>query len=252
MILSLLLVPIVAAVLAFLPSAAPVRRALLVLAAALHAGLSLATWVTPVSPEWHGMLALDAAGRLVLTVTSALFFLVALYVVGYLGREVKDERRDFEEGFLFTNAPEAVFVACLLFFLASMTLVSVSQHFGMTWVGIEATTLVSAPLIYFHLDHRSLDATWTYWMICSVGIGLALLGNFFLALAATRPLGGTTPLLLQTLVSEAVTLQTDWLRPAFILLLVGYGTKMGLAPVRTWLPAAHSESPSAVSAVLFA
>src|SRR5207245_8924895 len=91
---------------------------------------------------------------------------------------------------------------------------------------------------------------WKYLMICSVGIGLALLGNFFLALAATRPLGGTTPLLLQTLVSEAGTLQTDWLRPAFILLLVGYGTKMGLAPLHTWLPDAHSEAPSVVSALL--
>src|SRR2546425_27068 len=250
MILSLLLVPVVAGFVAFLPSAAPLRRWLLVLAAGLHSGLSLATWVTPASPQWHGMLALDAAGRLVLTVTSALFFFVSLYVAGYLGREVKDERRDFEEGFLFTNAPEAVFVACLLLFLASMTLVSVSQHFGMTWVGIEATTLVSAPLIYFHRHHRSLEATWKYLMICSVGIGLALLGNFFLALAATRPLGGTTPLLLQTLVADAGALQTDWLRPAFILLLVGYGTKMGLAPLHTWLPDAHSESPSAVSALL--
>src|SRR5712691_2532389 len=225
MILCLLLVPAVAAVVAFLPSVAPLRRWLLVLAAGLHAGLSLATWVTPAWPEWHGMLALDAAGRLVLTVTSALFLFVALYVVGYLGREVKDERRDFEEGFLFTNAPETVFVACLLFFLASMTLVSVSQHFGMTWVGIEATTLVSAPLIYFHRHHRSLEATWKYLMICSVGIGV-------------------------TLVAEAGTLQTAWLRPAFILLLVGYGTKMGLAPLHTWLPDAHSESPSAVSALL--
>src|SRR2546425_8233294 len=206
MILALLLVPVVAAVLPFSRTAAPVRRARLVLAAALHAGPSLATWVTPASPEWHGMLALDAAGRLVLTVTSALFFLVALYVVGYLGREVKDERRDFEEGFLFTNAPEAVFVACLLLFLASMTLVSVSQHFGMTWVGIEATTLVSAPLIYFHRHHPSLEATWKYLMICSVGIGVALLGNFFLAIAATRPLGGPTPLLVRTLVAEAGTL----------------------------------------------
>jgi hydrogenase-4 component F len=250
MILALLLVPVVAAVLALLPGAASLRRALLILAAALHAGLSVATWAAPASPEWHGMLAIDAAGRLVLTVTSALFLAVAVYVAGYLGREARDARRDFEEGFLFTNAPEAIFVACLLLFLASMTLVAVSQHFGMTWVGIEATTLASAPLIYFHRHHRSLEATWKYLMICSVGIGLALLGNFFLAIAATRPLGGTIPLLVPALVAEAGALQTDWLRPAFILLLVGYGTKMGLAPLHTWLPDAHSESPSAVSALL--
>jgi len=125
-----------------------------------------------------------------------------------------------------------------------------AQHLTLMWVAMEATTLSTALLIYFNHNRRSLEATWKYLMICSVGIGLALLGNFFLALAATRPLGGTTPLLLQTLVSEAATLQTDWLRPAFILLLVGYGTKMGLAPLHTWLPDAHSESPSAVSALL--
>src|SRR2546428_3711538 len=120
MILALLLVPVVAAVAAFLPRAAPLRRGLLVLAAALHAGLSLATWATPASPEWHGMLALDAAGRLVLTVTSVLFFFVALYVVGYLGREVKDERRGFEGGVLFTKSPEAGFVAGPSRFLGPM------------------------------------------------------------------------------------------------------------------------------------
>jgi len=65
------------------------------------------------------------------------------------------ERRDFEEGFLFANAPEATFTGCLLLFLASMTLVTVSRHFGLLWVGIEATTLASAPLIYFHRTRRS-------------------------------------------------------------------------------------------------
>ena len=77
-----------------------------------------------------------------------------------------------------------MFTGCLLLFLASMTLVTVSQHFGLLWVGIEATTLASAPLIYFHRQHRSLEATWKYLLICSVGIALALLGNILLAVAA--------------------------------------------------------------------
>src|SRR5207248_5384658 len=98
------------------------------------------------------------------------------------------------EGFLFDNAPEATFTACLLLFLAAMTLVTVSQAFGLLWVGIEATTLASAPLIYFHRHHRSLEATWKYLLVCSVGIALALLGNFFLAVAASD--GGVTPIAL--------------------------------------------------------
>ena len=99
---------------------------------------------------------------------------------GYLGQEANRRATDPEEGFLFDNAPEAVFIGCLLLFLAAMTLVTVSQHFGLLWVAIEATTLASAPLIYFHRHHRSLEATWKYLLICSVGIALALLANFFL------------------------------------------------------------------------
>ncbi len=250
MILWLLLVPVISGLLAFLSSVAPFRRQLLVAAAGVYSGLVLATWFRPIAPAWHGMLSLDPVGHLFLTVTGVLFLAVAFYVLGYLRREGREQRKDFEEGVLFTNAPEAVFVGCLLLFLAAMTLVSLSQHFGLTWVGIEATTLASAPLIYFHRHHRSLEAAWKYLMICSVGIGLALLGNFFLAIAATRPAGGATPLLLPDLVAAAGTLQTNWLRLAFILLLVGYGTKMGLAPLHTWLPDAHSEAPSAVSALL--
>ncbi len=71
-----------------------------------------------------------------------------------------------------------------------MTLVVVSQHLGLLWVAVEATTLASAPLIYFHRHHRSLEATWKYLLICSVGIALALLGNFFLAVAGPAAAAG--------------------------------------------------------------
>jgi hydrogenase-4 component F len=87
-------------------------------------------------------------------------------------------------------------------------------------------------------------------MICSVGIGLALLGNFFLAVAASSSLGGSALLSIRVLCERASTLHTPWLKAAFIFLLVGYGTKMGLAPLHTWLPDAHSEAPSVVSALL--
>jgi hypothetical protein len=73
---------------------------------------------------------------------------------------------------IFGNSPEARFTGCLLLFLAAMTLVTVSQHVGILWVAVEATTLASAPLIYFHRHHRSLEATWKYLLVCSVGIAL--------------------------------------------------------------------------------
>jgi hydrogenase-4 component F len=185
-----------------------------------------------------------------LSITSTLFLAAAVYSIGYLRQENPSARTDFEEGFLFANAPEAIFIGCLLLFLAAMTLVTCSHRFGLLWVAIEATTLASAPLIYFHRHHRSLEATWKYLMICSVGIALALLGNFFLAVAAANPGGEPIPLVLSDLIRHASQLHAAWLKAAFLLLLVGYGTKMGLAPLHTWLPDAHSEAPSMVSALL--
>jgi len=250
MLLALLLVPTLCGLAAFGLRASRPRRALLVLAALVHAGLTLAAWRRPPAPVWQGSLALDPPGLLFLALTSVLFLAAALYAVGYLAREEAGRRADFEEQFLFANQPEAVFTGCLLLFLATMTLVAVSQHFVILWIGIEATTLASAPLIYFHRQHRSLEATWKYLMVCSVGIGLALLGTFFLSVAAARPGAEPVPLLLSELMAHAGELESSWLRLGFVLLLVGYGTKMGLAPLHTWLPDAHSESPSVVSALM--
>jgi len=130
--------------------------------------------------------------------------------------------------------------------------VTVCRHLGLLWVAIEATTLASARLIYFHRHPRSLEATWKYLLVCSVGLALALLGNFFLGVAALTagPERHSVGLEITPLLSHAASLQIPWLKASFILILVGYGTKMGLAPMHTWLPDAHSESPSLVSALL--
>jgi hydrogenase-4 component F len=184
-----------------------------------------------------------------LAMTSLLFLAASVYAVGYLARESVAEHVDDEEGFLFQNTREAAFTGCLLLFLSTMSLVVVSRHFGLLWVAVEATTLASAPLIYFHRHHRSLEATWKYLLVCSVGIALALLGNFFLAGALPRGVAHA-PMTQASLVENAARLNPAWLKAAFVLLLVGYGTKMGLAPLHTWLPDAHSEAPSVVSALL--
>ncbi len=247
---ALLAVPAGSGVVAYFMRHDPARRVLLVTAAALHTLLVIGSWIAPPSPLLGGWLRLDELGRIVLSVTSILFLAAAVYAVGYLRHEGHDARRDFEEGLLFTNAPEATFTACLLLFLAAMTLVAISHRFGLLWVAIEATTLASAPLIYFHRHHRSLEATWKYLLVCSVGIALALLGNFFLAVAASNPGDVPVPLVLEDLINNAHHLHIPWLKAAVLLFLVGYGTKMGLAPLHTWLPDAHSEAPSMVSALL--
>ncbi len=248
MLTNLVLLPIACGVLVLAVGSTRLRRLVLVGCALLHAALTAAAWWRRPGPAWGGMLALDAAGLTVLGVLSLLFLAVAFYAVGYLGREATGSRPDFEEGPLFANAPEAVFTSCLLLFLGTMTLVAVAHHVALVWIAVEATTLASAPLIYFHRQHRSLEATWKYRMLCSVGIGLALLGVLFLALSAAGRSGGG--LLLDELVREGRGLDPAWLRLAAVFMIVGYGTKMGLAPLHTWLPDAHSEAPSLVSALL--
>jgi hydrogenase-4 component F len=250
MILALVIVPTLAAIGAFFVRTDGIRRGLLLLAALAHAGMTASAWAAKPAPVLGGWLALDPIGLLFLSITSTLFLAAAVYALGYLRREKRAAKTDFEEGFLFSNAPEATFTGCLLLFLAAMTLVTESQHFGLLWVAVEATTLASAPLIYFHRHHRSLEATWKYLLICSVGIALALLGNFFLVVAVPDSDGRATPLVLGSLIQHAPQFHTLWLKAAFLLLLVGYGTKMGLAPLHTWLPDAHSESPSVISALL--
>ncbi|MCB2185020.1 MAG: NADH dehydrogenase FAD-containing subunit [Deltaproteobacteria bacterium] len=250
MLFALLLLPVLAGGAAFLIRPNPPRRALLLATALGHAGFTALAWLRPPAPAWDGWLRLDAPGLLFLAITSGLFLAVAFYAWGYLRREDPGRRQDFEQGLTFKNTREAIFTGCLLEFLGMMTLVTVSQHLGLLWVAVEATTLVSAPLIYFHRHKRSLEATWKYLMICSVGIALALLGNFCLSVAAAHDGGGQVHLLLDSLLTRAPGLDAPWLRAAFLFLLVGYGTKMGLAPLHTWLPDAHSEAPSLISALL--
>jgi hydrogenase-4 component F len=118
------------------------------------------------------------------------------------------------------------------------------------WVAMEATTLTMAPNLYFHRSPRSLEATWKYLLICSVGIALALLGSFFLAYSTLHAGLEESTLFFDDLIRQAPTLSRPWMHAAFILLFVGYGTKMGLAPMHTWLPDAHGEAPAPVSALL--
>ncbi|MDD5087802.1 MAG: proton-conducting transporter membrane subunit [bacterium] len=227
------------------------RRGLLISAAVLHFLLTITA--SGASPVLGGWLALDSLGHLFLGIVSLLFLVAIVYGVGYLAREKQTKepgRVDAGSGPLLVNSRESWLTGCLLFYLSAMTLVCVSNHLGLLWVAIEATTLASAPMIFFHRRPQSLEATWKYLLICSIGIALALFGNFLLAVSTSIITSGESPLLLDQLLLQAVHFHPQWLKAAFVFLLVGYGTKMGLAPLHTWLPDAHSEAPSFVSALL--
>ena len=249
MLFALVLVPCAAGLISFFIPADTPRRWLLVLAALAHTGIAAACWHTLPVP-FRDILVLDDAGLLILTLTSILFLAASVYAVGYFEREGEHPHIEFRRRWQFTNAPEAVFTACLLLFLAAASLVAMAQHFGVLWVGIEATTLASAPLIYFHRHKRSLEATWKYLIICSVGIALALLGNFLLDVAWQVPGQPVVDMTVPALLRSPENVSAPWFKAAFIFIFIGYGTKMGLAPMHTWLPDAHSESPALVSCLL--
>src|SRR6185503_264696 len=121
---------------------------------------------------------------------------------------------------------------CLLAFLAAATLVTLSHHLALMWIGMESTTLAVAPLIFARNDRRSLEAVWKYRVLSSVGLAFALLGVFLLATA--QPSGAGRPLVLEDMITNAAALDPVWLRAAFVFTLIGFGTKMGLAPMHSW------------------
>ncbi len=223
------------------------RRVLWGTTAAVHLALSLAAVLTIQSPPLDHWIGMDSLSAIFLVLTSLLFFGATMYGIGYVAREPVAGQMDFEDGSLFKNEPESVFTGGILLLLAAMTLAILSRHLALQWVAIEATTLASAPLIYYHQNRRSLEAAWKYLILCSVGIAVALLGIFFLRMTIQE---GSHDLTLAALLERAGALNHRWLSTAFIFMLVGYGTKMGLAPLHTWLPDAHSEAPSPVSAML--
>ena len=182
-----------------------------------------------------GWLLLDALGKLVMGFLALLFFLLSLYAPGYLA--------------LRSDRPNRIFCANLFASLSMMTLVTLSHHLGLMWVAMEAMTLVTAPAIYFNHNARSLEATWKYLLLGSVGIALALLGSFFLAYSSLKA-GRESTLLFDQLIQDAPHLSAPWLHAAFVLLFVGYGTKMGLAPMHTWKPDAYGEAPGMVGTLL--
>jgi hydrogenase-4 component F len=228
------LIPLITGTLAFfLPH--KTGRPLLTLTGAVHLPLSILLWIRQPEALFEEYFAVTPEGLLSLLVISLLFLLISIYTTGYLkAAHIRSER---------------VFTGSMLLFLATMTMVTLSDHIMVMWIAIEATTLASAPLIYTYRTAVTLEATLKYVLICSVGIALALLGSVLITLS--MDVGGVNvPVAFSTLVVVAKRLDPLWLKAGFVFILVGYGTKMGLAPMHTWLPDAHSEAPSPASALL--
>ena len=149
----------------------------------------------------------------------------------------------------FARATARRFGALWLGAEAAMLLVLMSNNLGIMWVGMEATTLLTAFLISLHPSGLSLEAMWKYLIICSIGIAFAFMGTLLAAASIRSGSAAAQALFWNSFAAPEARLDPTLMKFAFVFVLVGYGTKAGLAPIHSWLPDAHSQAPAPVSAM---
>jgi hydrogenase-4 component F len=184
-----------------------------------------------------GYLRVDAVSVIFLLATGFLYAAVAVYAVGYLQarRDARYVRRC---------------CAGINVFAWAMLAAPLMGSLALLWIAIEVTTIVSALLVALDDTDAAVEAAWKYVLIASSGLGLALLGTVLAYYAGAEVLGVHYDLAIQSLISAGPRLPATPVRLAFLLATLGFGTKAGLFPVHTWLPDAHSQAPTPVSAML--
>jgi len=232
MIAILLLFPVAAAILLLIARSRIFNMVLMLGYSIMHLVLSISFCIYPASFTQY--FKTDDLNRLFLIVLSVVFAGVSLNLLEFLRNSNEPARK------------QSLFIANVLIFVAAMTGVILSTHLALLWVFVEATTLSSSYLIYFSRSESALEATWKYLFICSIGISMAFVGIILLSMG----LGGNNSLFFNDLYAQAKNINPFWLKLAFPFMLAGFGTKVGFAPVHAWLPDAHSEAPSPVSALL--
>jgi hydrogenase-4 component F len=236
-ILAILAVPLAAGLLSFV---VPARVASGITVAAGIASFVLVLAMVPSAA--HGTLSylsylrVDALSAVFLLATGFLYAAVSVYAAGYLKHRPDKYVRRFYLGF---NV-----------FAWAMLAAPVMGNLALLWIAVELTTIVSALLVALEGTDGAAEAAWKYVLIASAGLGLALLATIFAYYAGAQVLGEHYDLALQPLLNAGARLAPTPVRLAFMLAVLGYGTKVGLVPVHTWLPDAHSEAPTPVSALL--
>jgi len=216
--------------------------------ARLNMFAALLTFLAAVSlffgrPETGRYLLIDDLNNVFIVLTTFIGFTTSVFSASYIGHELETGR--------LTPVYVRFYHAMYQILMFAMNLALVANNIGLMWVAIELATLTTVLMVGIYRTHEALEAAWKYFILGSVGIALALFGTILIYLAALPVIGeGVESMVWTVLISQAAALDPALLNVAFVFLMLGYGTKVGLAPLHAWLPDAHAEGPTPISAVL--
>jgi hydrogenase-4 component F len=194
-------------------------------------------------PQPGPYLLVDDLNNVFIVLTSFVGFTTSVFSASYIGHEIEIGR--------LTPAYLRFYHAMYQLLMFGMNLALLANNIGLMWVAIEIATLTTVLMVGIYRTHEALEAAWKYFILGSVGIALALFGTILVYMAALPVIGeGLDAMVWTTLVAHAAAFDPGLLNVAFVFLLLGYGTKVGLAPLHAWLPDAHAEGPTPISAVL--
>ena len=236
-----LLIPAVAAcLLAALPGYKLTAR-LNVLATFLTFATAVSLFV--VEPKSGPYLLVDDLNKVFIVLTTFVSFTTSVFSASYIEHEIEIGRLKLTYVRFYHSMYQVM--------MFGMNLALVANNIGLMWVAIEMATLTTVLMVGIYRTHEALEAAWKYFILGSVGIALALFGTILVYMAAKPVIGeGLNAMVWTVLVQHAAKFDPALLNVAFVFLLLGYGTKVGLAPLHAWLPDAHAEGPTPISAVL--
>ncbi len=240
-VLAILTIPVVAAgLLALLPGYRLTAR-LNVLATFLSFGAALSLLLE--RPAAGRFLAVDDLNIVFIVLTTFVGFTTSAFSASYIAHELEIGR--------LTPTYLRFYHAMYQILMFAMNLALVANNVGLMWVAIELATLTTVLMVGIYRTPEALEAAWKYFILGSVGIAMALFGTIIVYLAARPVIGeGLDAMAWSILIERAGGFDSALLNLAFVFLLLGYGTKVGLAPLHAWLPDAHAEGPTPISAVL--
>ncbi|HLY87988.1 MAG TPA: hydrogenase 4 subunit F [Acetobacteraceae bacterium] len=194
-------------------------------------------------PSTGRFLAVDDLNIVFILLNTFVGFTTSAFSASYIGHELETRR--------LTPSYLRFYHAMFQVMLFGMNLALLANNIGLMWVAVELATLTTVMMVGIYRTHEAIEAAWKYFILGSVGIALALFGTILVYLAARPVIGeGLDAMVWTTLLVRAHDFDPALMNIAFVFLLLGYGTKVGLAPMHAWLPDAHAEGPTPISAVL--